>query len=118
MADEQERQVAIAVALEEAARALARATRDVPSPADSPLLLAELGRVVDQLQQTVRQLSAWHQRVVDGVDYLGEDDRGDGATGTVEAAEHLQHVAGALDAAGEALLEARGANGVVRWVAR
>ncbi|MFD1721335.1 hypothetical protein [Amnibacterium endophyticum] len=112
---ERARQVDLAVELEETARALVRATRDVPTPADSRQLLAELGRAVDQLQQTARQLSAWHTRVVDGDHYFGEDEPGDGATGTIEAAEHLEAAAAALDLAGEALLAARAANGVVRW---
>ncbi|MGT2426110.1 hypothetical protein [Amnibacterium kyonggiense] len=114
--NEERRQVEIAVELEESARTLAHSTRDVPRPADSSLLLAELGRVVDHVQQTVRQLSAWHGRVVDGREYRGEDEGGDGVTGTLEAAAQLEAAADALDHAGEALRAARAANGVVRWV--
>ena len=114
--DEQHRQVQIAVELDEAARMLAHSTRDVPNPIDSYRLLAELGPTVDHLQQTVRQLSAWHRRVTDGREYLGEDENGDGVTGTLEAAEQLETAAAALDQAGEALRAAHAANGVVRWV--
>lgn len=116
--ERQHRQVEIAVDLEETARVLAHATRDVPSPADSGALLAELGRTVDHLQQVARQLSAWHQRAVDGRDFLGEGDRADGVIGTLEAAGQLEAAADALDHAGEALRDARTANGVVRWVGR
>ncbi|MFD1722408.1 hypothetical protein [Amnibacterium endophyticum] len=114
--NEPQRQVQIAVELEETARSLAHSTREVPNPADSYRLLAELGRATDHLQQTVRQLSAWHRRVVDGQEYRGEDENGDGVTGTLEAAEQLEAAADALDHASDAIRAAHAANGVVRWV--
>src|SRR5690625_5351761 len=77
------RQLAIAAELEEAARSLAHSTRDVPVPADSYAMLGELRATIDSLEEVCRRLGAWHTRVVDGVHYAGEDDRGDGATGTV-----------------------------------
>lgn len=91
-------------------------SREIPSSVDSYRLLAELGPTVDHLQRAVRQLSAWHRRVTDGREYLGEDESGDGVTGTLEAAEQLEAAAAALDKAGEALRAAHAANGVVRWV--
>lgn len=114
--NEQHRQVEVATELEEAARTLAHSTRDVPNPIDSYRLLAELNRTTDHLQHVARQLAAWHRQVIDGTHYQGEDDRGDGVTGTLEAAEQLEFAASALDHAGEALLAAHTANGVVRWV--
>ena len=72
--------------------------------------------LTSHLQQTIRQLSAWHRHVTDGREYLGEDENGDGVTGTLEAAEQLEAAAAALDKAGEALRAAHAANGVVRWV--
>lgn len=114
--NEQHRQVEIAVELDEAARLLAHSTRDVPNPIDSYRLLAELGPTVDHLQQVVRQLSGWHRRVIDGREYLGEDEAGDGVTGTLEAAEQLEAAAAAMDRAGEALRAAHAANGVIRWI--
>ncbi|WP_375404858.1 hypothetical protein [uncultured Amnibacterium sp.] len=113
--NEERRQVEVAIELEETARTLAHSTRDVLTPTDSSLLLAELGRVADHLQQTVRQPSAWHGRVVDGREYRGEDENGDGVTGTLEAAAQLEAAADALDHAGEALRAARAANDVMRW---
>ncbi|MEE6289279.1 hypothetical protein V2J52_16620 [Georgenia sp. MJ173] len=113
--NEEGRQVAIAAEIEEAARTLAHSTRDVPVPADSYKLLGELRATVDSLEQVCRQLGAWHSGVVDGVHYAGEDDRGDGATGTVTAAAELEAAAAALDAASSALGRAHAANGVVRW---
>jgi len=83
--NDRHRQVGIAVELDEAARTLAHSTRDVPNPIDSYRLLAELGPTVDHLQQVVRQLSDWHRRVVEGREYLGEDETGDGVTSTLEA---------------------------------
>src|SRR6218665_3927408 len=62
------------------------APRDVPVPFDSYTLLGELTSTVDNLEQVCRQLAAWHARVLDGTHYQGEDERGDGATGTVTAA--------------------------------
>ena len=114
--NDQHRQVEVAEELEETARTLAHSTRTVPSPTDSYRLLAELARTTDHLQQTVRQLSAWHRAVQDGREYAGEDERGDGVTGTLEAAAQLEAAADALDHAGEALRAAHTANGVVRWI--
>lgn len=50
-----------------------------------------------------------------GTHYEGEDDRGDGATGTVTAAAGLRQAATALSEATQALMAAHSANGVVRW---
>lgn len=113
--NEEHRQVEVARALSEQTRTLAHSTRNVPAPADSYTLLGELGSAVDDLEQVCRQLAAWHGRVVDGTDYQGEDDRGDGGTGTVTAAVELERAAAALNAASTALSAAHSANGVVRW---
>lgn len=113
--NEEGRQLAIAAELEEAARSLAHSTRDVPVPSDSYALLGELRATIDSLEEICRRLSAWHNKVVDGVHYAGEDDRGDGATGTVTAAAELETAAGALNVASNALARAHSANGVVRW---
>lgn len=78
---------------------LAHSTRSVPVPSDSYFLLGELRATVDDLEQVCRQLGAWHAGVVDGVEYEGEDARGDGATGTVTAAAELDRAASALAAA-------------------
>lgn len=114
--NEQGRQVEVAGELERTARVLAHSTGDVPSPFDSYRLLGELAPTVTHLEQVCRQLAAWHRQVVDGQQYLGEDDRGDGATGTVEAAAQLDAAAAALGQAGDAIRAAHAANGVVRWV--
>lgn len=88
----------------------------MPNPINSYRLLAGLGPTVDHLQQVVRRLSDWHRRVVDGREYFGEDEIGDGVTGTLEAAEQLEAAAAVLNRAGEALRAAHAANGVIRWV--
>src|SRR3546814_3345668 len=84
--NEEHRQVEVARDLSSQARTPAHSTRDVPAPFDSYTLLGELVATVDDLQQVCQQLGLWHSRVVDGEHYAGEDNRGDGATGTVTAA--------------------------------
>ena len=116
--NEEERQVEVIEALETKARTLAHSTRDVPNPPDSYTLLAELAATLSHLQQVCDQLGAWHRRVVDGVEYEGEDDRGDGVTGTIAAATALDQAAKALRTAGAAVGSAHTANGVVRWKER
>ncbi|MBT2519087.1 hypothetical protein J7E29_16720 [Streptomyces sp. ISL-90] len=113
--NEEHRQVELAGEVSEGARALAHSTGRVPAPFASYQLLGELVVTVDDLEQVCRQLAAWHDRVVDGVHYTGEDTRGDGATGTVTAAAELRRAAAALDDAASALRAAHAANGVVRW---
>src|SRR5690625_3495278 len=112
--NEEGRQLAIAAELEEAARSLAHSTRDVPVPSNSYAMLGELRATIDSLEEICRRLSAWHTKVEDGVHYAGEDDRGDGATGTVTAAAELETAAAALNTASSALARAHSANGVVR----
>ena len=78
-------------------------TRDVPVPSDSYAMLGELRATIDSLEEACRRLGVWHTTVEDGVHYAWEDDRGDGATGTVTAAIELETAAGALNAASGAL---------------
>lgn len=113
--NEQHRQLEVARELEASARTLAHSTRDVPSPADSYELLGELSATVDHLEQVCLQLGRWHSHVQDGVHYDGEDERGDGATGTVTSASDLARAARSLTTATQHLQAAHAANGVVRW---
>lgn len=113
--NEAHRQADLAAELEHAARALAHSTGTVPVPSDSYRLLGDLHATTDHLAQVCQQLAAWHDRVEDGTHYEGEDDRGDGATGTVTAAAGLHQAASALSEATQALMAAHSANGVVRW---
>jgi len=113
--NEEQRQRAVAVELAEVARTLAHSTRDVPAPSESYSMLGELTATLADLEQVCLQLAAWHERVIDGVHYEGEDSRGDGATGTVTAAAELERAATALASAEAALRQAHSANGVVRW---
>ncbi|GAA1681186.1 hypothetical protein GCM10010977_32280 [Citricoccus zhacaiensis] len=113
--NEDHRQAEIAAELEQAARVLAHSTRTVPVPSDSYRLLGELNATTDHLSQVCQQLATWHDGVADGTHYEGEDDRGDGATGTVTAAEQLRQAASALADATQAIMAAHSANGVVRW---
>lgn len=113
--NEEHRQLDIARGLEEHARSLAHSTRDIPRPSDSYTMLGELTATLDSLEQVCRQLALWHTRVVDGIQYAGEDERGDGATGTVAAAAALEQAASSLGLASAAVNTAHTANGVVRW---
>lgn len=113
--NQEARQAAIAADVEQAARILAHSTRSVPKPWQSYSMLGELHEITSHLSQVARQLASWHGRVTDGVEYQGEDERGDGATGTVSAAANLEDAAAALDAATTALMKAHSANGVIRW---
>lgn len=113
--NEDYRQTEVAAEVENAAKTLAHSTRRIPRPSDSYTLLGELHATTDHLHRVVAQLATWHQAVEDGVQYTGEDDRGDGATGTVTAAEYLTTAARHLDEATQAIMAAHGANGVVRW---
>lgn len=113
--NEQHRQVEAARELEAAARTLAHSTRTVPSPADSYDLLGELGATIDHLEQVCTQLGRWHSKALDGVHYEGEDERGDGATGTLSSASDLARAARYLTSAAQQVHAAHSANGVVRW---
>lgn len=113
--NEEHRQVEVAVELAAQARTLAHSTRTVPTPSSSYDLLAELVATTSALEQVCLQLGTWHESVTDGRHYEGEDNRGDGATGTVTAAVELEHAATALNTASAALRAAHSANGVVRW---
>lgn len=114
--NEEGRQVEVAETVEAHARALAHSTRDVPNPPDSYTLLGELTATMAHLAQVCEQLATWHRRTADGVQYVGEDQTGDGATGTVRAAGALDRAVEALRTASDAAADAHSANGVVRWV--
>lgn len=114
--NEDYRQFEIVQELEAQARMLAHSTRTIPNPPDSYDLLGELGASLRTLEQVARQMGQWHSEVIDGEHYQGEDERGDGATGTIAAAAALDRAAAALDAASTAVNAAHSANGVVRWV--
>jgi len=114
--NEDYRQLEIVQELEAQARTLVHSTRTVPNPPDSYDMLAELGAALSALEQVARQLGRWHREVIDGDHYQGEDERGDGATGTIEAAAALDRAATALHAASAAVSDAHSANGVVRWI--
>lgn len=116
--NEEYRQLEIIRELEEQARRLTHSTRTVPNPPDSYDMLAELGSVISLLKQVVSQLKRWHLEVVDGQHYQGEDERGDGTTGTLKTAHALERATTALNVASEAIQNAHSANGVIRWIGK
>ena len=113
--DDNQRLVRTAEELAGRARLLVQSTETLSVPSDSYALLAELHATADRLSTVCGQLGVWHEQVVDGREYAGEDARGDGATGTVVAADELARAAATLATAAEALGRAHTANGVVRW---
>jgi hypothetical protein len=114
MNDEQ-RQTEVANEVAVATRQLAHSTRNIPNPPDSYELLGSMEASARHLAQVAGQLARWHDRVTEGVEHAGEDDRGDGA-GTRSAAEALRRAGAALDVAAAHLDAAHSANGVVRWI--
>ncbi|TFD49291.1 hypothetical protein E3T55_11565 [Cryobacterium frigoriphilum] len=59
--------------VEEAAHDLACGTRAIDRPYDSYVLLGRLTSPHRMLAQAFEQLADWHSRVIDGVQYSGED---------------------------------------------
>ena len=112
------RQNDIADELAEVARALVLATRTVPHPSDSYELLASLRSAQLSLAQVYAQLGAWHEEVVGGKHYNGEDSlvTGQPATGSLEqATEWLEKATASAAQAHFQLGGAHASNGVVRW---
>lgn len=110
--NEETRQLEIAREVEELTRTLAHSTRTVPHPNESYNLIAELGLIVDHLQQVSKQLAQWHQGVVDGTHYNGLE-------GEKYAPEHvvpfLHSAVNALGEASGALGSAHSINSGIRW---
>lgn len=116
--NEEQRQVAIAAELSEAARALAHSTRQIPRPSDSYALLGELAAAQRSLAQVYEQLATWHSEVQHGVHHDGEDPSGGsyGAGGaTVRVGSLLGEAAQRAGLAEDSLREAHSVNGVIRW---
>lgn len=76
-----------------------RGSRAVVSPSDSYALLGVLRPAVADLGQVCPQLARWHDTVVEGVEHVGEDARGDG-TGAATAAQELRQATAALEIRG------------------
>lgn len=115
--NEELRQTDLADEVEAAARRLADSTlgiRAIVSPPDSYALLGALRLTVADLGQISQQLARWHDTVVEGVEHVGEDARGDG-TGAATAAHELRQATIALETAADHVAAAHSANGVVRW---
>lgn len=113
--NDEHRQTEVADEVEAASRQLAHSTRNVPNPPDSYRLLGDLGATSRHLAQVAAQLAHWHDRVAEGTEHAGEDERGDG-TGTSTAAQALRQAAAALNDAAGHVETAHAANGVVRWI--
>lgn len=118
--NEEQRQVAIAAELAEAARTLAHSTRQIPRPFDSYTLLGELSAAQRSLAQVYEQLAVWHGQVEAGIHHDGEDpsaraeDYGTGGAAG-RAASLLREAAERAGLAEDSLREAHSANAVVRW---
>ena len=112
--NEESRQTEVAEEVEVAARRLVGRTLRVSYPPDSYAILGTLGSTATSLAQVAQQLAYWHDEVVEGVEYLDEDESGDGR-GAIITAQKLRQAAAALERAAEKLVAAHSASGVVRW---
>ena len=102
--------------LEEAAHDLACGTRAIDRPYDSYVLLGRLTSAQRMLAQAFEQFADWHSRVIDGVQYNGEDGFAVGpAPGVIRAELALRDAAELAGKVEDALMLAHSANGVVRW---
>ena len=119
MTSEQSHLLSTAAAMEIAAHELALVSRSIDSPSESYRLLGELEATQRHLAQVYEQLAAWHGRVVDGVEFDGEDSvTAAGMPGALRAELALRDAAAAAETASAAVDVAHAANGVIRWFDR
>ena len=102
-------QVHTAEKLEAVARDLVHLTREVLRPSDSHLLLGKLTTTQESLTQVYVQLAEWHDQVVQGVHYEGDEvPGGAGNTGWLRAELALEEAARSSKAAADVGLPAAG----------
>lgn len=114
MLPNREHPVQAAEAFSTAAHDLALASRRFDDPADSYRVLGDLQTSLIALQQTLRQVAAFHERER----HRAATDHGDRAVGeelTEAAAHHLVNAAGAVDRATDDLMAGFAKNGRIAW---
>ena len=100
--------------MQEAARYLARATRNLDTPADSHQILTSLVETQASIAQTIRELAQWHRTAAAGTHYSRPHN--ESARGVMTAVSELDLAAQEADALQETLNRAHGGSSVVNWL--
>lgn len=100
--------------MQEAARYLARATRNLEAPSDSHAVLGSLLETQGFIAQTIRELAEWHRAAVSGTHYSRPHN--ESARGVMTAVSELDLAAQEADALQETLSRAHGGSSVVSWL--
>jgi hypothetical protein len=100
--------------MQEAARYLARAARNLDTPSDSHEILRSLLETQGSIAQTIRELAEWHRAAAAGTYYSRPHD--ESARGVMTAVSELDLAAQEADALQETLNRAHGGSSVVDWL--
>jgi hypothetical protein len=100
--------------MQEAARYLARSTRNLDRPSDIHLILGSLLDTQRSIAQTLRQLAEWHRTAAAGTHYARPHD--ESARGVMTTVTELDLAAQEADALQETLTRAHGGSSVVSWL--
>jgi hypothetical protein len=100
--------------MQEAARYLARATRNLDAPSDSHEILRSLTETQGSIAQAIRELAAWHRAAAAGTHYARPHN--ESARGVMIAVSELDLAAQEADALQETLNRAHGGSSVVNWL--
>jgi hypothetical protein len=100
--------------MQEAARYLARATRNLETPSDIHAILGSLLETQGSIAQTIRELAEWHRAAVAGTHYSRPHN--ESARGVMTAVSELDLAAQEADALQETLSRAHGGSSVVNWL--
>ena len=100
--------------MQEAARYLARATRNLDTPSDSHQILTSLVETQASIAQTIRELAQWHRTAAAGTHYSRPHN--ESARGVMTAVSELDLAAQEADALQETLNRAHGGSIVVNWL--
>jgi hypothetical protein len=100
--------------MQEAARYLARATRNLDTPSDIHAILGSVLETQGSIAQTIRELAEWHRAAVAGTHYSRPHN--ESARGVMTAVSELDLAAQEADALQETLNRAHGGSSVVNWL--
>lgn len=100
--------------MQEAARYLARATRNLETPSDIHAILGSVLETQVSIAQTIRELAEWHRAAVAGTHYSRPHN--ESARGVMAAVSELDLAAQEADALQETLNRAYGGSSVVNWL--
>lgn len=100
--------------MQEAARYLARATRNLETPSDIHAILGSVLETQGSIAQTIRELAEWHRAAVAGTHYSRPHN--ESARGVMTAVSELDLAAQEADALQETLNRAHGGSSVVNWL--